>query len=133
MKIPKYVAEAFDAEKNLYFGTSSKCGIPNVVIIGSRKIVSNDTIWVIDTYFGKTMKNILENPNVTICVHHGREAAFQIKGKATHITKGKEFEEARDWILKYKPKKIVKGLVKIKVTEIYNLTPGYDTAGKKIA
>jgi len=132
MKIPEEVKDFFNSVKIMAFATSDKNGNPNVVAIASKKIVNEDTIWVIDTYFKKTKENILQNNKISIAMWKEGKG-YQIKGTATYHSEGKLFEEAKKWILKSKPQKIVKGVVEIKVTEIYFITPTYEEAGKRVA
>jgi len=96
-----------------------------------KKIVDHDTIWVIDTFFNKTKKNILQNGKVAFAIWVKGEG-YQIKGTAKYHSNDKVFDEGKKWILKSKPNKIVKGVVEVKITEIYSITPTYEDAGKKI-
>jgi len=51
---------------------------------------------------------------------------------STYHSKGEAFNEANDWILKLKPNKIVKGVVEIKIADIYAITPTREEADMKI-
>ena len=133
MEISNEIKKFYEKVPVKAFSTISSNGIPNVVAIGSTKIVDNDTVWIIDTLFKKTKENILKTGRVAIAFWEGSEG-YQIKGTATYHSEGKIFEEGKDWILKLKPKKIVKGVVKIKVTEIYSITSWpHEEAGKRVA
>jgi len=131
MKIPKKIKEFFKTISLMALATSNKNGNPNVVCIASKKIVNNDTVRIIDTFFKKTKKNILKNNKAAIAMWNG-SIGYQIKGKAKYHASGYTFESAKKWILKLKPNKIVKGIVEIKVNNIYSITPNYKEAGKKI-
>ncbi len=131
MKISKEIQSLFETIPFMAFATSDNSCNPNVVVIGSKLIVNDDTIWVIDTFFDKTKTNILDNNKVAISFWKGANG-YQIKGEAIYSDSGKTFETAKEWILKLKPKKIVKGLVEVKVTDIYSITPNYDEAGKRV-
>ena len=131
MKIPEEIKDFFNSIKDMALATSNKDNIPNVVAIGSQKTVNNDSIWVIDTYFNKTKENILQNNKVAI-VFWKKGKGYQIKGLATYYSEGNVFEEGKKWILTLKPDKIVKGVVEIKVTDIFDISPSYDKAGKRI-
>ena len=113
------------------FGTASKDGIPNVVAIGSKKVVGDNKIWIIDTYFKKTKRNLMENNKVSITMWQGSEG-YQLKGEADYYSSGKLFNRAKKWILELKPGKKVKGVVEIKVTAIYSITPNPKEAGRRI-
>ena len=104
---------------------------PNVITVASKKIISDNKFWVIDTFFGKTKTNILQNKKVAITMWKGKEG-YQIKGIADYYSDGEIFEKAKKWILKSKPHKIVKGVIEVEITEIFSITPTYETAGKKI-
>jgi predicted pyridoxine 5'-phosphate oxidase superfamily flavin-nucleotide-binding protein len=132
MKIPKKVKELFKSVSYMAFSTTDRKGKPNVVAIGSQKIVNKNTIWVIDTYFCKTKKNILQNNKIAIALWKDSSEGYQIKGIAKYHLKGEIFEKAKRWILEFKPNKIIKGVVEIKVTEIYYLTARHGKAGKRI-
>jgi len=130
-KIPNELKQFFVTIPIMAFSTADKNGMPNVVPIASKKILNNDTILVIDTFFKKTKENILQNKSVSIAMWKGSEG-YQIKGLSTYHSKGKTFEEGKDWILKLKPNKIVKGVVEIKITEIYSIRPKREEAGMRI-
>lgn len=132
MKIPQDVKKLFEKVKIMVLATSDNKGNPNAVPIGSQKIAGDETIWIFDAYFGKTLNNILQNSNVSITFWEGPEG-YQIKGIAEYHTEGKLYEEALTWIHDIKKSKTPrKGLVEVKVTEIYSVKPG-ENAGKRLA
>ncbi len=131
MIIPKEIKDFFEQVPFMALSTVDENGIPNVSAIASKKIISDDTVLTIDTFHDKTLHNILLNGNVAIAMWKD-SVGYQIKGKAKVYTQGDFFESGKEWILKTKPQKIVKGVIEIKVTEIYYLTPSYDLAGKKL-
>ncbi len=131
MEISNEIKQVFESVPFMAFSTVNNAGVPNVVVIGSKKIINKNTIWVIDTFFNKTKENILQNKNVAIALWKDLKG-YQIKGTSTYHSEGDIFEEAKDWILQLKPDKIVKGLVEIKVKEIFSITPAYGEAGEKI-
>lgn len=92
----------------------------NVVPVSTVKVVANK-IWLIDYFFNKTRTNIKENTNVSLTFWIGLKG-YQIKAKATHLTKGDDFNKAKNWISKEHPNRNVKGLVVLKPTEIFNIS-----------
>ncbi len=131
MKIPDEIKRVFESVPYMAFSTTNNNGIPNVIAIGAKKIVNDDTIWIIDTFFKKTRENLLQNNQVAIAMWK-KGKGYQIKGTSIYHSEGIIFEEAKKWILKLKPQKIFKGVVEIKITEIFSITPTYKEAGKKI-
>jgi len=132
MKIPQEVKEFFEQVPIMALSTVDKNGIPNVSAIASKKIIDKETIWTIDTFHKKTLENIIQNGNIAIAMWKDG-IGYQIKGKAIHYTKGEIFEKGKAWILTLKPQKIVKGVIEIKVTDIFYLTPDYNLAGNNIS
>jgi predicted pyridoxine 5'-phosphate oxidase superfamily flavin-nucleotide-binding protein len=129
--VPIEVRRFFDKVSFMAFGTVDNNGVPNVVAIGSKKIVGKNKVWVIDTYFDKTKQNLERNPNVSITMWYGLDG-YQMKGKAQYFSSGDVFDKAKKWILKLKPGKKVKGVVEVKITDIYSIRPKPCEAGKKI-
>ncbi len=121
----------FEQVPTMALSTVNNDGIPNVSVIASKKIIDKNTIWTIDTFHNKTLENIKQNAQVAIALWKDA-VGYQIKGTATYHTEGKIFDAGKEWILKLKPTKIVKGVIEIKVTNIYYLTPSYELAGKEV-
>jgi len=127
----KDIKDFFEQVPVMALATADKNGMPNVSAIASKKIIDANTIWTIDTFHFKTLENIKENNQVSIAMWKDAEG-YQIKGIVNYYTEGELFEAGKAWILKLKPNKIVKGLLEIKVTKVYYLTPNYDLAGKEV-
>ena len=131
MTIPKNIQDFFEKVPTMALSTADTHGVPNTCVIGSKKIIDDSTIYTIDTFHHKTIENLNHNPNIAISFWKGAEG-YQIKGKAKYYTEGPVFEAGKSWVLTIKPKKIVKGVIEVKVTEIFCMTPSYELAGKEI-
>ncbi len=129
--LTKEIKDFFKQVPVMALGTVDKYGTPNVSAIASKKIISDNTIWTIDTFHNKTLENIKENNRVSIALWKDA-VGYQIKGIAKHYTEGDIFEKGKKWILEQKPNKIVKGVIEIKILKVYYLTPNYDLAGKEV-
>jgi len=114
------------------FATAGKNGNTNVVPIGSQRFHSEDTVIVMDNYLNKTKENILENPRVALTFWDlESRKSFQLKGSALIEASGKFFDEE---VAKYKtrrPNSNPRGLVVVKIDEIY-ITQGGPDAGTRI-
>lgn len=132
MIIPDRVRELFASVPVMAFPTVGEEGKPNTVAIASTKIAGDDSLWIIDTYFDKTENNLRENEEVAVTFWQGIEG-YQMKGRAKYQTEGETFEEAKAWILEKKPDKNVKGVVEVKVDEIYSIKPEPGEAEKRVA
>jgi len=134
-KMNQRIKEIFEKQEAIVLATATKDGIPNVVPVTAKKIIDDETILISDQFFNKTLNNMRANPRVAITIWDKLEG-YQIKGTVTIETTGQRFEETAKWIEEMGkslnlPLKS-KGAVILKVTEIYNVSPGPE-AGKKIA
>ncbi len=123
MKMPKKVKEIFNNELVHQLATLSNTGIPNISNIGAKYLLDDETIMVVDNYMKKTLSNIIENPAVAILVRSGKES-YQIKGRCSYLKSGPIYEEAKKWMKSIGTKYPAKGVLKIKVEEIFNSTSG---------
>ena len=134
-KMNQRIKEIFEKQEAIVLATATKDGIPNVVPVTAKKIIDDETILISDQFFNKTLNNMRANPRVAITIWDKLEG-YQIKGTVTIETTGQRFEETAKWIEEMGkslnlPLKS-KGAVILKITEIYNVSPGPE-AGQKIA
>jgi uncharacterized protein len=124
--------ETFAKQKPYALATASKKGIPNVAPIATIQIVADDTIWIGDNYMVKTLANVKENPYAALYVWDPeKKRCFQIKGTVTVQTSGTDYEKIKALIKAKGPQYPAKGLLVLKVTEVFDCAPG-PHAGKKI-
>ena len=95
-------------------------GNVNVVPVSSVKIV-DDEIWLINYFFDKTISNIQKNEKIALTFWSGLNG-FQLKADAFYETEGNQFEDAVQWIATAHPNRLVKGLVKLKPTEVFDIS-----------
>ncbi|SPD75697.1 Flavin-nucleotide-binding protein structurally related to pyridoxine 5'-phosphate oxidase [uncultured Desulfobacterium sp.] len=126
-KMNKRMMEIFENVSTVAVATSTLDGIPNVVPVGKKKILDDETILISDQFFTKTLVNMKSNPRISIAFWEGREG-YQLKGPLTIETSGKRFEETARWIDEFAAKTGLslkcKGAVIIKIQEIYDVSPG---------
>ena len=134
-KLTQRIKEIIEKQETIVLATATKEGLPNVVPVNAKKIIDDETILISDQFFNKTLQNLKDNPQVAITIWDKLEG-YQIKGTATIETSGKRFEETAKWIDEVANKLNLpiksKGAIIVKLTEIYNVSPG-PQAGTKIA
>lgn len=124
--------EVFAKTKPYAIATASKNGIPNVAPIATVQIVADDTIWIGDNYMVKTLANVRENPHMALYIWDPeKKRCFQIKGIVTVKTSGPDYEKIKAQIKAKGPHYPAKGLLILKIMEIFDCTPG-PNAGKKV-
>ncbi|BBO89157.1 pyridoxamine 5'-phosphate oxidase family protein [Desulfosarcina ovata] len=129
------------ANSIIYLATASKNGIPNVVPIGGKKLIDDQTLLIVDVLLNKTKQNILENPLVAIIVEdlkREKPISCQLKGTAKFYMDGEYLQEAKlvsenAWARRekagHKKKYKVRSALLVSVEEIYSNMHG----GRKIA
>jgi predicted pyridoxine 5'-phosphate oxidase superfamily flavin-nucleotide-binding protein len=132
VKLNADMKELFGKTKLFPVATASKSGIPNVAPIAYVKLVSDDTIWIADNFMNKTFANLKENPQVALYMWDpDSKKCFQMKGNVELKASGPDFDTMKEWVQGTKPGLPAKTLLVMKVTEVFQCTPGPD-AGKKI-
>ena len=125
------IKKLFEAQDVVSFGTCSS-GSPNVIAVYWKKLVDDSTIWLIDNYMNKTLENLKQNPNVCVSFWDNESCeGYELKGTAQYFNEGDTFEKAKEWIQSINPEKNPKGVVEVKISELFTLLPG-PSAGTKI-
>lgn len=105
---------------NKAFATNGKHGL-NVVPVSTIRIV-NDEILLMNYFLNKTLENILENPKIALTCWKGLKG-YQIKGSIVYVSEGEIFLEAKEWVRKNVPNRVLKGLIILNPEEIYDISP----------
>ncbi len=102
---------------------------------GYEKIVDDETIYLSDQFFKKTLANLEENTKVSI-LFWAKDGAYQIHGTARYINEGDEFEANKAWadgmFEKLGLPIQAKGGVFVHVDAVYQVASGPE-AGNQIA
>jgi len=119
-------------DKAFAFATTNKEGVPNINMIGVKKIEDDETILLADNYFNKTLANIKENARAAILTKRAEEKLwYQLKGTCQYLNEGQKYEDFKKWVKSKKESYPAKGMVIFKVEKIFNTAPGSE-AGEPI-
>ncbi|MFC2174697.1 pyridoxamine 5'-phosphate oxidase family protein [archaeon] len=125
MKIPEEAKKLFDAQDIVAFGTADANGVPNVCAVFWKTVTAEDTILILDNFFKQTKQNLAENSEVCISFWDtSTEEGYKLKGTATYHTKGQVFEQGQAWMQSKKPGRVPRGVVEVKVNQVFVITPG---------
>ncbi|ATW27524.1 pyridoxamine 5'-phosphate oxidase family protein [Candidatus Formimonas warabiya] len=131
-KISQEIKNTMAKTKIIPVATASKDGMPNVIPFAFVKCYDDETLVLADNFMQKSMKNLEENPFVSICVWDTEgNQSFQIKGKAAVETEGKVFNETVAWVKEAMPQLSPKSAILVKISNIYICQPGPDL-GKEL-
>lgn len=132
MKIPQDIQKIMNEDKAFAFATASQSGIPNINMIGIKKIKDDETVLLADNYFDKTFSNLKENVKAALLTKQEEEKKwYQLKGTCQYVNEGQKYEEFKKWVKSKKETLPAKGMVIFKVEQIFNTAAGPD-AGKPI-
>ena len=129
------VQELFKEVSDVVFTTASADGQPNSCIVGMKAVIDDETVYLSDQFFKKTLANVQENQKVAVVFWKGIEA-YQLYGTVRYVNEGPEFEAQKAWVDAAfenmgKPIK-AKGGCFVKVEAVFSSSPG-PTAGEKLA
>ena len=125
-KLNDNMVETLRKVKIFSFATASKNGEPNVVPIGMLILQDDrETIWIVDNFMNKTLKNLKENPKASFYVWDPESKySYQIKGSVAIESSGDDYAKAREIAAARKKELPAKNLLKMKITEVYCTSPG---------
>ena len=133
--MPQEVQELFTKVANVSFSTANAQGQPNACVVGMKAVVDDETLYLSDQFFKKTLANVQENQAVSILFWEDR-AAYQIHGTARYVNEGPEFEERKAWadalFAKMGMPITAKGGIFVHVDAVFDSAPG-PKAGAEIA
>ncbi|MBE6464648.1 MAG: flavin-nucleotide-binding protein [Eggerthellaceae bacterium] len=95
--MPPEIQELFNSVPNVAFSTATTDGQPNTCIVGMKKIIDDETVYMSDQFFKKTLGNLQANPKVAITFWEGNKA-YQLHGTATYVNEGELFEAQAAWV-----------------------------------
>ncbi len=90
----KDVQGLFATAENMVLCTVSAEGVPNGAAIGMKAVIDDETVYISDQFFAKTLANLKANPKVAVAFWTGHDA-FQIHGTAEYVNEGEAFEEQK--------------------------------------
>lgn len=105
-------------------------GCLHVVPVSTVRI-EDDKILLVNYFMGRTLRNIQENPDVSLACWRGL-SGFQIKANVEYQTSGAVFDLVVSWVAKSLPDRIVKGVLVLDPYEIYNVSATIELPGSKV-
>ena len=121
MSLSNKVIEALETAEAKSLATVGQDGV-NVVPVSMIK-VNEDSIWLFDFFMKKTEANVRANPKVSLTAWTDM-TGVQMKGDVNYVTKGDEFDASVEWCHTQNPERVVKGLIVLKPTKIFDISPG---------
>ena len=133
-KIPQKAQELFNELPAVVLATARADAQPNTCLVGMKKILDDETIYLSDQFFLKTLDNLKENPKVAV-LWWSKEGAYVVHGTARYVTAGELFEEQSKWVNAAFEKNgapfRAKGAAIVTVDAVYDSMPG-PNAGAQI-
>src|SRR3989338_9213380 len=129
MEIPIEVEQALlEAEAKALATYSAVEGV-SVVPVSSVRLIDGKVV-LVNYFFGQTVRNIEENPDVALSFWSGL-SGYRIKAKAAYETEGEVFDEVVGWIKETIPSRVVKGVLVLTPIALFDISAGAE-AGKQV-
>jgi predicted pyridoxine 5'-phosphate oxidase superfamily flavin-nucleotide-binding protein len=113
----KQVLETAEAKA---LATTGPAGL-NVVPVSMIKI-NDDSIWLFDFFMEKTATNVEAESTVSLTAWTNM-VGVQVKGTVKYLTAGEEFTAGVNWCQAQNPDLVVKGLLVMTPTEVFDISP----------
>ena len=94
----------------------------NVVPVSMIRVNEND-IWLFDFFMDKTAKNAEAGEKAALTAWTDM-VGVQIIAELQYVTSGSDFEEAVTWVKTQNASRVVKGLLILRPTKVYDISPG---------
>jgi predicted pyridoxine 5'-phosphate oxidase superfamily flavin-nucleotide-binding protein len=101
--------------------TAGEHGV-NVVPVSMIKVHA-DSIWLFDFFMEKTADHLRQQSPVALTAWTDMKG-IQVKGDVTYHTDGDDFATAVAWVHTQNPSRVLKGLIIITPTAIFDISPG---------
>lgn len=129
MNLSAKVQAAFTDASARALATNGPHGI-NVVPISMARM-TDEAIWVFDFFMGKTMENMIVDPEVAISCWSGLRGV-QIKGEVTIHANGPIFEEGAAWVKENGgADRVTRHVIVIRPKHVFDVSAGVD-AGREL-
>lgn len=101
--------------------TEGPAGI-NVVSVSMIRVLP-DSVWLFDFFMEKTAQNLQAQTSVALTAWTDM-VGIQLKADAEYVTEGEVFDEAVEWVQTQNPERVVKGLIVLRPTALFDISPG---------
>ena len=129
------VKELFESAASMVLCTASDEGAPNGAAVGMRSVIDDETVYISDQFFRKTLANLQQNQQVAVAFWTDQHA-FQIHGTARYVNDGSEFVALKEQVdAKFAAMGVpirAKGGCFIHVDAVFQMASGPE-AGKQLA
>ncbi|MFH0942740.1 MAG: pyridoxamine 5'-phosphate oxidase family protein [Candidatus Beckwithbacteria bacterium] len=76
-------------------GTTMPAGKPNITPVAYVKVVGDSQILITDNFMNQLIKDIQNNPSVTLAVWNPEMSGYKLIGQAEYFTSGPWFEKVK--------------------------------------
>ena len=132
MSVPDSVRNLVDQQQIVALATVASDGTPNVAPIFWKLWHDDDTLLLLDNYMKTTKANIKATAQASVSAWNAESSeAYQLKGTAEYFSEGLHMDAAIAHMGKHEPGTRPKGVVVLRIAQVYVQTPG-DHAGEPL-
>ena len=120
MELSSKIIDALLSADSKALATAGPQGL-NVVPVSTIRIVDGKVL-LINYFFKKTLNNLRAQPQASLVAWKGFDG-YQVRAKVAYVESGPDFTEAQAWVAGMLPGRIVKGLLILTPTEVFDISP----------
>lgn len=132
MSVSENVRNLVDQQPIVALATAAPDGTPNAAPIFWKLWYDDSTLLLLDNYMNATKANIKATGKASVSVWNAESGeGYQLKGAAEYFSEGLHMDVAAAHMDKQKPGARPKGVVILRVAQVYVQTPG-EQAGEPL-
>lgn len=130
--VSQEVRDFVEQQSIVALGTVSEDGVPNVAPMYWKLWYDDSVILILDNFMRNTKANVLATGKASVAAWNSEAGrAYQLKGTAEYVTEGAYMDAGSRHMESQKPGQRPKGVVAIRITDVYNQQPG-EGAGSRV-
>ena len=132
MSVSDSVRNLVDQQPIVALATAAPDGTPNVAPIFWKLWYDDSTLLLLDNYMKTTKANIKATGKASLSAWNSESGeGYQLKGAAEYFSEGLQMDAAVAHMEKHKPGACPKGVVVLRIAQVYIQTPG-EQAGEPL-
>jgi len=129
MQLTESIIEILNNADGKALGTITEEGV-HVVPVSTIKL-EGDRILLVNYFMNKTLENINKNPKVSLAFWRGL-AGYQVKANTEYVTEGEAFNTIKEYVAGILPDRVVKGVLVLTPTAVYDVSATISQPGERI-
>ncbi len=129
MQLPENIILALESAEGKALATISDDGV-HVVPVSTCYVIDRQIV-LVNYFMGQTLENLIKNNRVALAFWKGL-SGYQIKGEIEYQTGGEIFASVVAKVAISLPTRVVKGVLVLKISEVYDISATAEKPGVRL-